>query len=51
MNLILIKCVFGGSVGMLGKSLLNEKAIIILSLINLNVVTFCDLHHPGLVSV
>ena len=32
MNLILINCVFGGSGGMRGKSLLNEKAIIILSL-------------------
>ena len=31
-NLILINCVLGGSVGMWGKSLLNEKAIIILSL-------------------
>ena len=31
-NLILINCVLGGSGGMRGKSLLNEKAIIILSL-------------------
>ena len=32
MNLILINCVLGGSGGMRGKSLLNENAIIILSL-------------------
>ena len=32
MNFILINCVLGGSCGMRGKSLLNEKAIIILSL-------------------
>ena len=32
MNLILINCVIGGSGGMRGKSLLNENAIIILSL-------------------
>ena len=32
MNLILIDCVLGGSDGMRGKSLLNENAIIILSL-------------------
>ena len=32
MNLSLINCVLGGSYGMRGKSLLNEKAIIILSL-------------------
>ena len=32
MNLILINCVLGGSDGMRGKSLLNENAIIILSL-------------------
>ena len=32
MNLILINCVLGGSVGIRGKSLLNENVIIILSL-------------------
>ena len=32
MNLILMNCVLGGSDGMRGKSLLNENAIIILSL-------------------
>ena len=32
MNFILINCVLGVSCGMQGKSLLNEKAIIILSL-------------------
>ena len=32
MNLILIKCVLGGSGGMREKSLLNENAIIIMSL-------------------
>ena len=32
MNFILINCVLGGICGIRGKSLLNEKAIIILSL-------------------
>ena len=32
MNFILINCVLGESCGMWGKSLLNEKAILILSL-------------------
>ena len=43
------KLCLGGSRGMRGKkSLLNEKPIIIFYL---NVVNFCDLHHPGLVLV